>query len=262
MKSIHFFSSRYVLNWAEKENFDLSPITFCTGRQLLKKLMLTTSNLRGIWSFWIYVFKGTVFIESDPEVPNYYDANKAASWGTKFEDIMRTGGTGTPGYKGEDIAVRVTRVVNIGQHHILTCSKVDCQLPGRMKDVPENYIEVKTNTELDNRNDQKWFTKNKTQAVWAHCLIGNVSTVYFGFHTRQGLLTSVSKYTSADLEKQGEPFWKPGEMLSFLDTLLTWIRENVEEGASYTLDCDGDTISLSKKELPLLVNMIHKNHPG
>ena len=278
MSTNKYFSAKFVLNWAEKEDFNLSNITFCASRQQLKWMMMAAKTAhqpgarhpgarlpcarQGTECFLIYVFKGIIFIESDPKLVDNGNEKNVCWWGKKYSDMMRSGGRGTPGFKGQDVQPRVTRVIDIGQHHILTASKVDCQYPGAEHDVPENYIELKTNLELKDKFSKDKFAGYKSREVWAHCTLGNVNTVYFGFRTWDGLLTSVVKYTADELEMIGAKFWRPTEMLSFLGHLLSWVRDNVEEGESYTLMFDGDTISLSEKDHPMFVSVIQENYPG
>ena len=176
--------------------------------------------------------------------------------GKKFEDVMKSGGLGDPRYRGEDVDVRCVKLATLENHTILTASRISCQSPQGPIDSQENYVEIKALVPMSKAT----FASYKSCKLWIHCALLGVSTVYCGVRTVDGMLIDVKKYTMDELAAIGKEFWTPNTILTFLDTLLCWLKEklnknairnkrgekwlksklNSEEASTFTLSFSGD----------------------
>ena len=174
--------------------------------------------------------------------------------GLKFEKVMR-------GYesdiKGKVIKTNLKmakcdKFVSLGNHKIMTATRISCQEPNGIIDSQENHVEMKVAMSTQSPYN---FAKYKALKLWIHCALVGVDAVYCGFRNEHGKLSRVRKYTMSELAKIGEQHWSPNEVLTFLDTFLSWLKEklilkrvrrkrredwlvdylNCDEGATFTL---------------------------
>ena len=186
-------------------------------------------------------------------------------YGKKFEDIMKSGGPGDPLYNGDDVDVRSTKLLTLENHKLVTVTRLSCQSPDGPVDSQENYVEIKTMFPFT----QEKFAKFKSRSLWIHCALVGISTVYCGIRSADGNLIDVIKYSMEELADIGKEYWNPNEILTFLDTVLSWLKQKLnktatrtkhgeewlrakisaEEAPTFTLSCDGHGyIKLSPEE--------------
>ena len=196
-------------------------------------------------------------------------------YGKKFEDVLRTGGPGNPLYNGRDKELewaKCDKLVSLSDHKIMTATRVSCQEPNGIIDSQENHVEMKT---MYPHSDED-FAKYKALKLWIHCALVGIDAVYCGFRTVDGTLHKIKKYTMSELAGLGKQYWSPNEVLTFLDTFLSWLREtlnvnkvrrkkgeewlhdyiNFDEGATFTLSSGSECIRLEKADHPELRKIV------
>ena len=68
-------------------------------------------------------------------------------YGKKFEDVLRSGGPGNPLYNGSDKDfddAKCDMLISLGDHKLMTATRISCQEPNGMIDSQENHVEMKT----------------------------------------------------------------------------------------------------------------------
>jgi hypothetical protein len=292
-----FYSIEKCLTWALRENVDLSGSDFFIIGHILRKLASCAYTLRfSDFQCAVLLYKDKIFIDgivdeeskfwrkglksnckqeylmpvdlsinrnSNPISVPYitYDEEfvrecELGKHGKKFEDVMKSGGPGNPLYNGEDVDVRCTKRISLGNHKIISVTRLSCQSPDGPVDSQENYVEVKTMFP----HTRERFAKFKSCSLWIHCALFGIDTVYCGMRNPDGLLIDVKRYTMEDLADIGKEYWSPNEILTFLDTVLIWLKQKLnksatrtrhgeewlrskllaEEAPTFTLSCDGD----------------------
>ena len=253
-----------ILRWAEAVSYDMSGVDLVMGRSLMKKLCQTPYNRKDPWKAKIYRYRNTICMESDDE--RFNDDNSSfANWGKVFEDVMKTGGRRTPGYRCEDVDVRMPRLVSLGPLKILTNSRISCQLSENRVDKPQSYVELKTTGVITTEKNEMSFKRYKCRNIWAHCALLGIETVYIGYRTRDGELQKIQRFSMEDLEREGEQWWSSEVMLSFLKNLLTWVKSETAEGVTYSLTYDGQSyfspVCLIPEEHEDLVQIVKSSFP-
>ena len=195
-------------------------------------------------------------------------------YGKKFEDVLRSEGTGNPLYNGEDKKMKwakSNKILTLGDHKIITVTRLSCQEQNGPIDSQENMVEIKT---MFPQSKEK-FSQSKALSLWIHCALVGIDAVYCGFRQEDGQLIGIRKFTMTELAELGKDYWSPNEILVFLDTFLLWMKDtlnkdsvrnkeawledelNRDEGAMFTLSYSGDEyIRLKKDEHPELRKII------
>ena len=274
-----------ILAWSARESYSLSAVDFVINCMNLRRVSLTTMKPEEPWSIAVYSYKGVIFLDNntfqslvvepglesddettedfiqtlrlglevDPQITytdEYFQEQNYFMYGKKFEDVMKSGGPGDVSYAGEDVDVRGVREVKIGTHLLLTSARISCQEPEGELDTLGNYVEIKTVSPL-HEGKAYWFERYKSLQLWTHCALVGIDAVYCGHSNRSGQLLEIKRYTMDDLADFGCRHWYPGEMPSFLNTLLGWVKERVVEGQTYTLTHKGDgLVKLKTAEHP------------
>ena len=252
-----------ILTWAEAVSYNMSEVDLVMGRGLMKKLCQTPYNRNYEWKAKIYKYRNIIYMESADEKPNLNNSS-FAHWGKVFEDVMKTGGRRTPGYRCEDVDVRMPRLVSLGPLKILTNSKISCQFENS-QDNPESYVELKTTGVITTERDATSFKRFICRNIWAHCALLGIETVYIGYRTRDGELQKIQRFSMEDLEREGEQWWSSEVMLSFMKKLLTWVQSKTTDGATYSLTYDGQSyfspVCLIPEEHEDLVRIVRSMFP-
>ncbi|KAL5248338.1 hypothetical protein ACHWQZ_G017501 [Mnemiopsis leidyi] len=253
-----------ILRWAEAVSYDMSDVDLVMGRGLMKKICQTPYNRKDQWKAKIYRYKNTICMESVDEESSHENSS-FAGWGKVFEDVMKTGGRRTPGYMCEDVDVRMPRLVSLGPLKILTNSRISCQLSDKGQDRPGSYVELKTVGVISTEKNATSFKRYKCRNIWAHCKLLGIETVYIGYRTSDGELQKIQRFSMGDLEKQGEQWWSPEVILSFMKQLLSWVMTNTIEGVTYSLTYDGESftspVCLVPEEHEDLVRIVKSSFP-
>ena len=172
--------------------------------------------------------------------PDYEEA----AWAKVYEDLMKTGGRGSPGYACQDEDVRMTRLVQLDSLKILTNGRIACQTSGKCEDFLKNCVELKVLQEAKHKpgSSTKSFEEYKARrlaGLWAQCVPVGIETVHLGTRTSNGSLTEIKKYTMEEMERECSRFWQPETMLTFLNEILTWLKSCTTNGMAYTLVNEG-----------------------
>ena len=260
--SLGYSSVDKILQWAEAVNYSMSEVDIVVGRRLITTLCQTPYNRTYEWKVNLYRCNNTLFLESADEP---YDDDQYGKWSKVFEDVMRTGGRRTPGYAGQDVDIRMTRLVQLGPLKLLTNSSIGSQLPGDHQDVLENYVEIKTAAVSETGWERVKFEKYKTRSIWAHCAPLGIDSIYIGCSTEEGDLKEIQKFTMKDLARVASNYWTPECMLSFLKELLSWVQNKTSNGMTYSLTYDGrginDPVRLVPGEQDDLVRIVKASFP-
>ena len=240
-----------ILTWAEAVGYSLSDIDVVASRSAIRRLSNTPYQRHGNpttpWSMELYRLQDTICIEMVQAhgVRQQYGpiTSPEAAWAMVFEDMARTGGRGTPGFSCEDTNVRVPRLVELGSIRVLSSGKVHSQImSGNERDVLPNYVEVKVWKKFYlNRNrpqHSRLFKETRIRDTWAQCALLGIPKVLLGERSNDGDLTGINLYSMEELEQNTE-FWKPEEILSFINDFLTWVKANTKNGLCYSLKNDG-----------------------
>ena len=253
-----------ILKWAEAVSYNMSEVDLVIGRSLMTKLCQTPYDNRNYaWKAKIYKYRNIICMESADEKPDLNDWS-FAHWGKVFEDVMKTGGRRTPGYRCEDVDIRMPRLVSLGPLKILTSSKISCQFENS-QDRHESYVELKTTGVVSTEWNRILFKRYRCRNIWAHCALLGIETVYIGYRTRDGELQKIQRFSMEDLEMEGEQWWSSEVMLSFLKNLLTWVKSETAEGVTYSLTYDGQSyfspVRLIPEEHEDLVQIVRSMFP-
>ena len=232
-----------ILRWVEAVGYSLEEIDILVGRSTIKYLCQTPYHEERKWSMKLYRYKNTVCLDTVqidgyimPYGPPTY---KWAAWSMVFEDLMKTGGEGTPGYKCQDMDVRMARLVELGSLKILSNGKVCCQTSGRYHSDLANCVEVKVRDVMGgiepSSYDERKGKSSMAMNIWAQCVPLGIRTVYIGTRTADGDLTEINEFTMEELAQIGSEFWQSETILGFTNKLFTWLKENTSDGVTYTL---------------------------
>ena len=261
-----------ILTWAEATGYSLENVDIVAGRNILRRISQTlyhTAN-KFTWRVMLHRHKNTLFlelIEAYAKEKMYGPAtNIDASWAMVFEDMMKTGGKGTPGYECQDTNIRVPRLVELGSIRILSSGKVHSQTTRNDQDTLSNYVDVKLWSEFDpslaEPHQHNFLKDARKRDTWTQCALLGIETVFWGERSEDGDLTALDEYWTEDLERRGK-FWKPERILSFLEGLLVWLKDNTENGLSYTLNNDGEgDLVLQPAEHDDLKRMVQGGFPA
>ena len=167
--------------------------------------------------------------------PEDFWNRKLLIYGKKFEDAMKSGGlveTDSLQSYGEDGDVRCVKLLKLGNHTLLTSTRISCQEPQGKVDHQDNYVEIKSRFPS---SDEK-FAMYQSCKLWTHCALVGVSSVYCGFRDMDSMKTiaEIRKYTMTDLAEIGQKYWKPNDILTFLDTVLCWLKQKLNKNSIRT----------------------------
>ena len=261
---------RTVLTWAEAVGYSLNDVDIVVGRNAMKRMSQTAYFITKSWLMKVYRLKGIIFIEMTKAYgrERVYGpiSERQAAWSAMFDEAMKTGGRGTPGYSCEDTNVRVPRLVELGSIRVLSSGKVHSQIiSGNQRDVLSNYVEVKLWHEFDpsrpKPGNEQYCREVRIRDTWAQCALLGMQTVMWGERSEEGDLTYLRKYQVEELE-ENQAYWQPEHLLSFLENLLVWLKEKTESEMSYTLEYDGrGDITLHPDEHEDFMRIIHNCFP-
>ena len=196
----------------------------------------------------IYRYKDTVCVEMAEATQQKYQygppTHRVAAWAKVFEDLMWTGGRGSPGYACGDLDVRMPRLVQLHSLKILTNGRIPCQTGEKSQDFLKDCVELKVMEEANYEPgfSAKSFERYKAKrfaAIWAQCVPVGIETVYLGTRTSEGSLTEIKKLTMEEMARECSRFWQPETMLNFLNKIFTWLKSCTTNGVTYTLVNEG-----------------------
>ena len=150
----------------------------------------------------------------------------------RFEDVMKCGDLGDSLYDGEDTDVRSVILLNLEDMLVLTSSKRSCYIPCS-DEYENNSVQFETMYPWDPLLWEK-FKKFKSCSLWLKCTLTGTSAVYCGFRTADGILKEIKKYTTKELAEIGKDFWKPNEILTYLATVLNWLKTKLSTNSTRT----------------------------
>ena len=167
-------------------------------------------------------------------------------YGKKFEDVMKCGGPGDPDYSGERDELKCFKLISLCNHKIATVARKVCH---DIDPISNQIIHI----ELKTIFPQKYETYARISSIkalklWIHCYLVGVETVYCGFRDLDGTLIEVKKYTMDYLADIGKNYWTPNEVLGFLDSFLSWLKEKLNSNAVRRMYSSKECLSRAELE--------------
>ena len=110
---------------------------------------------------------------------------------------------------------------------------VDHTLDPKQYAPPGNFIEIKTQQELRDKNHKSNFRKYKLSKWWAQCYLAGIPRVMAAFRDNRGNVTNLDILETAKMPgmaAQEAYAWKPSTMTGFLQKFLTFIRDVMAKG--------------------------------
>lgn len=220
---------------------------FVSYRGLLTTIMCSVFETKDSWIMGVTKYRDTYYmcqyetaerIQRESNMPERLQ--RASAWGYKFEQFLTApepGGTPTPeaptNEKEEFCSVVRTR---LGKSHSLVygaeVDAVDAKLVEQkphLKHSTQRYVEMKTSRRVDNQRQHENLIKFKAIKWWAQSHLIGIPRVICGFRNDDGIVESLESYNLPDLVKMGDRYWKPEDMLTFLDNFLQFVKRTSTE---------------------------------
>ncbi|KAJ3223814.1 Dom-3 Z [Clydaea vesicula] len=234
----------------KKVNKSVYAPNFCTWRGIIRSLMVTPYFPKDSWELNIISFDNTIFMEENETLER-----KAASYGETEKEVKMS----YYGYKFENIATiskppsdlkkndqeltdRNSEAVNtnvqycsvwkssLGTNSMILGGEVDCLYSENLVEHnhQKHYAELKTNKVFQHSWQRKSFERYKLLKVWAQSYLAGVPTVIIGFRSDEGILKFVKTYKTVEIPSMVNS-WNPHVCLGFLDSILNFIKTNLED---------------------------------
>jgi len=161
---------------------------------------------------------------------------KMCSWGHKFEQFMIEGEDPSTGMDECKEYCCVLRS-RLAAHSLVYAAEVDgvdplkYQTPHRYLDA---FVELKTSKEIATERDRTKLHKFKLQKWWSQCFLVGIPRVICGFRDDQGTVMSLRTFLVSAMP-QSQNYWETDVMMNFLDSLLTWVKEQVTDDDPWTV---------------------------
>ena len=113
----------------------------------------------------------------------------------------------------------------LGRHRLIFGAEVDgLDVDGK------NYVELKTNRQLQNDHHVTNLYKFKFDKFWAQSFLAGVPRILIGFRNYRGILQSLDYLDVASIPKltRGRVSWCPETMLQFGIEFIDWLRDNMK----------------------------------
>ena len=93
---------------------------------------------------------------------------------------------------------------------------------------PANFIEIKTQNELRDKNKKANFRKYKLSKWWAQSYLAGIPRVMTAFRDERGFVNNLEIIETQSMPRvaaQEAYAWKPNTMTGFLEKFLTFVRD-------------------------------------
>jgi len=213
-----------------------------TWRGVLTKIMNAPFDNKTQWNILAIKHKGTIYLceyKTDEQhddlesLPHW--VKKTFYWGRKVETFLTANEPGGPPRPEEPVNenseyVSVFRS-QLGQIQLMYGAEVDCvdhTLDPEKYPSPSNFIEIKTQRELKDKQRKEVFRKYKLSKWWAQSFLAGIPRVMTAFRDDRGFVTNLDIIETQSMPRQAalEAYsWKPSTMLGFLERFLTFVRD-------------------------------------
>jgi len=220
------------------------------------------------------------------------EQRKMCYWGYKFETYA-TGSacaedSDLPAPPDLRTAFCTIAKATVGQHRLILCGEVDCHEPHRLPRgwekqhsksqakpywfhppsgasqwvAPRCYVELKTARVNDTERNARSFARYKLLKSWAQSVLIGVDKVIYGFRDDAGILLGTETFAVEEMPQEAQQRsaamfqqpWDDTVCLNFLNAVLDWLREEVQDDEPRALCYGGqdksDELVLVRAKLP------------
>jgi len=214
-------------------------------RGLLTTLLCTPYEGREGWEVEVVKWRGTMYLKQRETAERRRQREREterqrtmSSWGYKFEQYLSTPTPGTSPDTSEPVneseefcCVFRSRV---GGLSMVYGAEMDAytsvkELDRREHLSPDKFVEMKTSREVENDRQARTFRRFKLLKWWAQSFLVGTPEVLCGWRDDDGVVWRLESFTVRNIPKAGEG-WQPNVCFNFLTSVLTKLREVVEEG--------------------------------
>ncbi|MCJ1227752.1 decapping endonuclease targeting mRNA [Toensbergia leucococca] len=242
----------------EKRNGARCETDIMTWRGMMTKIMATPFDNANGFEMNATRFQGTIFIEenhehkleqkkaqhSQPSQPGAPSQNLMSYWGYKFETLSLMPDQWHPTSR-EYIESREELTVN---NHAQYCSivrtgigKIKMVIGGEVdavwdckpddKDVPINWVELKTSAEIESDRDMLKYER-KLLKFWIQSFLLGVPKIIVGVRSKDGFLQRLEELETKNIpgmvKRGGEGTWDGNLCINFTASFLDWLRSTVD----------------------------------
>ena len=180
-------------------------------------------------TFYMYKFDTEITLKKREEMTPHQ--KKMGYWGMKFESFVSAPIGKEPdfeavvNYNKEFVSVVSTK---LGSHSMIFGGEVDgCD--------PEDkgwYVELKTTRRMDHPRQEYSFRRFKLMKWWLQSFLLGIDRILCGYRDDDGIISRLEWYKISDIPRiirQDRHTWMPEACLSYLQTFLDFIKENVTQ---------------------------------
>lgn len=217
-------------------------VDFVCKRGLLSRLARTPYKTDEVWRFSATLFRGTIYLcevrsESRAawETKNSEVVRRTEFWVHKFKKLMASAQPGMPPDMDAPLICfdqfYVVLKGRLESHSLLFTTEVDAI----DNDVPHDpgstaaYVNLRSTRYTTCKNQVLNFRRHKLLTFWSKCFLEGFPRVLIGFRTVDDKVRSIKSYSIEEMEDLGKDHWSGKVCLSFLDKLLSFIKDCVTE---------------------------------
>jgi len=228
-------------HWEQVCSENVSQPNVMTWRGILTKIMMTPYDNNTEWNIVAIKYKGTIYLaeykteamhQKNEKKPEW--VKKTMYWGRKVETYLTSDKPAGPNNQKDPVNenAEYTSVfrTKLGHINLMYGAEIDCvdHTLGEEFPPPSNFIEIKTQQELKDKNKKTNFRKYKLSKWWAQCYLAGIPRVMAAFRDDRGFVQQLEIIETAKMPQvaaQEAYSWKPPLMTGFLEKFLTFIRD-------------------------------------
>ncbi|XP_049882602.1 decapping and exoribonuclease protein-like isoform X3 [Pectinophora gossypiella] len=139
----------------------------------------------------------------------------------------------------------------LGSHELLYGAQIDGMLAtsGKVSDPPVNadhetnlnylrnndYVELKTNREIEYRRQEENFKRNKMLKCWCQCYLAGLKGLIVGYRNDFGIIQRLQWFDTNDIVRYCHNVWSPRTAIEFLDYFLSFIKKSFKDHVQQVL---------------------------
>lgn len=214
---------------------------FVCWRGLLTKLLCTPFQNSEGWKIAITRFQDTFYMcEFETEKNAEMKRNRSTMqdemcyWGWKFEQyVTASSQNGTPDTQSlvntnEGFCSVVRSRLN--SHSLVYGGEMDAAVTVPGPGEQHQYVEFKTNVEIESQKQDFSFKRYKLIKWWAQSFLVGIQKIVAGFRDKDGIVHRLQTFNTGDLPHIASDIrdpWKPNVCFNFLDQILKFIKKTI-----------------------------------